>query len=195
MQSCKSAISDDIQRQVNGYSLIVTPNLATIYRFKMDHFQTHRVKNCKWSYPHCRLHISHLQTLIFGSDLLLNNTLINCGRFQGQIKCAAPLVRHACEAWWVSAVTWQFIKQSTWYLNFWVLQSKLRKLDESITRNRVNIRKGCPIYHIMKYNTVLQCLMQNINQSLYSQRTPHISPSQASYGVSIVRILRKFTAL
>ena len=30
--------------------------------------------------------------------------------------------------------------------------------------------------------------MQNINQSLYSQKTPHISPLQASYGVSIVRI-------
>ena len=31
--------------------------------------------------------------------------------------------------------------------------------------------------------------MQNINQSLYSQKTPYISPSLASYGVSIVRIL------
>ena len=33
--------------------------------------------------------------------------------------------------------------------------------------------------------------MQNINQSLYSQKTPHILPSWASYGVSIVRILEK----
>ena len=31
--------------------------------------------------------------------------------------------------------------------------------------------------------------MQNINQSLCSQKTPHTSSSQASYGVSIVRVL------
>ena len=34
--------------------------------------------------------------------------------------------------------------------------------------------------------------MQNMNQCLYSQKTPHISPSWASYGMSIVIILEKF---
>ena len=33
--------------------------------------------------------------------------------------------------------------------------------------------------------------MQNINQTLDSQKTLHSSPSRASYGVSIVRILEK----
>ena len=37
----------------------------------------------------------------------------------------------------------------------------------------------------------LQWLRQNINQRLYSQQTLHISPSRASYGVSIVSILEK----
>ena len=35
---------------------------------------------------------------------------------------------------------------------------------------------------------LLQWERQNINQGLHSQNTPHISPSQASYGVSIVNI-------
>ena len=36
-----------------------------------------------------------------------------------------------------------------------------------------------------------QWLMQNISLYLFSQKTPHISPLWASYGVSIVRILEK----
>ena len=32
---------------------------------------------------------------------------------------------------------------------------------------------------------------QNLNQTSNSQQTPHTSPSRASYGVSIVRILEK----
>ena len=50
-------------------------------------------------------------------------------------------------------------------------------------------------YNTVQYHRILQreiqWLWQNTNQSLYSQRTPHISPSWASYGVSIVRILEK----
>ena len=38
---------------------------------------------------------------------------------------------------------------------------------------------------------MLQSLMQNINQRLYLQKTPHISPYRASYGISIVNILEK----
>ena len=34
-----------------------------------------------------------------------------------------------------------------------------------------------------------------MNQILDSQQTPHISPSQASYGVSIVRILEKIDSV
>ena len=33
--------------------------------------------------------------------------------------------------------------------------------------------------------------MQNISQSLYSPKTPHILPSRASYGVSFVIIIGK----
>ena len=33
--------------------------------------------------------------------------------------------------------------------------------------------------------------MQNLDYSLNSQKTPHTSPSQASYGDWIVRILKK----
>ena len=49
------------------------------------------------------------------------------------------------------------------------------------------------ITYIMIFYTVLQWLMQNIKQGLYSQKTPHTSPSWVSYGVSIVRIWRKLT--
>ena len=40
-------------------------------------------------------------------------------------------------------------------------------------------------------HTSLQWLRQNINQGLHSQKTLHSSPSQVSYGVSIVSILEK----
>ena len=41
----------------------------------------------------------------------------------------------------------------------------------------------------MIMHTSLQWPRQNINQSLHSQKTPHLSPSQVSYRVSLVRIL------
>ena len=47
---------------------------------------------------------------------------------------------------------------------------------------------GAVQYNMILY-TVLQKLMQNIDQSLYSQKTPHILPSQVSYGMSFVIIL------
>ena len=46
-------------------------------------------------------------------------------------------------------------------------------------------------YNMIILHTVLHWLGQNINQRLYSQQTPHISPSRMSYGVFIVRIWEK----
>ena len=47
------------------------------------------------------------------------------------------------------------------------------------------------------YYDILCCSIETDaeHQSLHSQKTPHSSPSRASYGVSIERILRKLTAL
>ena len=42
---------------------------------------------------------------------------------------------------------------------------------------------------------MLQGQQQNINQTLHSQKTPHISPMRASYGVSIVRIWEKIDSV
>ena len=50
-------------------------------------------------------------------------------------------------------------------------------------------------YNAVQYDmilcTVLQWLRQNMNQRFYPQKTPHISPSRASYVVSVVRIREK----
>ena len=49
---------------------------------------------------------------------------------------------------------------------------------------------GCrynAVHYIIIFYTVQKCLMQDMNQSLYSQKTPNISPSRASNGVSLVR--------
>ena len=47
-------------------------------------------------------------------------------------------------------------------------------------------------YGTVQYDMILhmvrQWLRQSMNQRLYSWKTPHISPSQASYGVSFVKI-------
>ena len=45
-----------------------------------------------------------------------------------------------------------------------------------------------------RYNTVQffrRLQLQNVDQTSNSQQTPHISPSRASYGLSVVRILEK----
>ena len=42
--------------------------------------------------------------------------------------------------------------------------------------------------HNMSLRMLQKWLRQNTHQRLYSQKTPHISPSRASYGVSFVRI-------
>ena len=42
------------------------------------------------------------------------------------------------------------------------------------------------VQYIMIFYIVVYLLMQNINQNLYSQKTPHMSPSRASYGVSLI---------
>ena len=50
-------------------------------------------------------------------------------------------------------------------------------------------------YDVIQYKMILhislQWLLQNMNQGLHSQKTRHISPSRASYGVPVVRILKE----
>ena len=50
-------------------------------------------------------------------------------------------------------------------------------------------------YNAVQYDmilcTVLQWLKQNMNKRFYPQNSSHISPSRASYGVSVVRIREK----
>ena len=47
------------------------------------------------------------------------------------------------------------------------------------------------VQYTMTLNTVLQWLRPNITERFYSQKTPHISPSRVSNGVSVVRIRKK----
>ena len=47
------------------------------------------------------------------------------------------------------------------------------------------------VQYITVLHTALQWQLQNINKASNSQQTPHSSPSQASYGVFIVRIWEK----
>ena len=46
-------------------------------------------------------------------------------------------------------------------------------------------------YNAMQYNTINVHPRQSIDQGLHTLKKPHISPSRASYGVSIVNILEK----
>ena len=54
-------------------------------------------------------------------------------------------------------------------------------------------------YNVVHYNMILhislQWLRHNRNQGLHSQKTSHNSASRASYGVSIVRILKKINRI
>ena len=59
------------------------------------------------------------------------------------------------------------------------------------SHNRDGWRYNAVCYNMI-LNTPLQWLRQNINQSLPSQKTPHNSPSRASYGVSIARKLTTY---
>ena len=58
------------------------------------------------------------------------------------------------------------------------------------TPNTVMCRYNAVQYNV-KFHTPLHWITQNINQSLDSQKTLHVSPSCASYGVSIVKIWEK----
>ena len=50
-------------------------------------------------------------------------------------------------------------------------------------------------YNAVRYSTILHSTLQrlksNINRNLNPQKTPHISPWRASYGVSLIRIVNK----
>ena len=54
-------------------------------------------------------------------------------------------------------------------------------------------------YNAVQFITILHPMLQwqqqNTNQIPNSQQTPHYSPSRASYGVSVMKLLNKLTAL
>ena len=56
-------------------------------------------------------------------------------------------------------------------------------IEDLCARNRYSL-----VQYIMILHTVLQWQRQSINETVDSQKTPHISPSRASYGVSIERV-------
>ena len=75
---------------------------------------------------------------------------------------------------------------------FWVLWRKMTAVFwERAVFHFVLSTVDCrynTVYFIMMLHATLQRQQQNINQILNSQKTPHTSPSRASYGVSVVWI-------
>ena len=70
----------------------------------------------------------------------------------------------------------------------------LGPVSVNLNRNTVECHYNAVQYN-MVFHSPLHWPTQNINQTLDSQKTLHSSPSRASYGVSIVNILEKLTAL
>ena len=88
---------------------------------------------------------------------------------------------------------------NSWYMYFdwWVIHSlffipmQYCQVSFSCIWILISITRCHCNDHNMLWHTVLLQLRQNINEILKSQKTPHSSPSQVSYGVSIERILKK----
>ena len=83
---------------------------------------------------------------------------------------------------------------------YWDDLFKHKNMIQSAVMMAINaVRLGAFIsYNTVHYHishTSLQWFRQNINQSVYSQQTPHSSPWQVSYGVSIVRICEEFDCI
>ena len=55
-------------------------------------------------------------------------------------------------------------------------------------RCHYNVVQYIAVQYRVILHATLQWLRHNINQSLYSQKTPHISTSWVTYGVSVVKI-------
>ena len=68
--------------------------------------------------------------------------------------------------------------------------AKRHFLEPQIVQTTVCCRYNA-VQYIMLSQTVLQWQQQNINLILNSQKPPHSSPSQVSYGVSVMNILEK----
>ena len=64
----------------------------------------------------------------------------------------------------------------------------------SISEYRRSSCSSCGLIQHDTWYTVLQWLRQHTDQNLYSQQASHITPSWASYGVSIIRNLDKSTS-
>ena len=83
----------------------------------------------------------------------------------------------------------------------WSLANQLRPMGQKMG-SAIRSHRADSLLHTVecRYNavqfitlltTALRRQQQNLNQTSNSQQTPHTSPSWASYGASIVRILKK----
>ena len=87
----------------------------------------------------------------------------------------------------------------SWIVFLWSLWSLVMNkylLHESYDRCQIHVSKIVQCrYNAARFITILTTALlwhqHNLNQSSNSQPTPHTSPSLASYGVSIMRILKK----
>ena len=87
---------------------------------------------------------------------------------------------------------------NTCTFTYWKPQPIIISVSAKLNGHIFHIYQGSTVgnhYNAVQNNVILYTLLQwqrrYINQSLYSQKTPHISPSRVSYGVSIMRILKK----
>ena len=71
-------------------------------------------------------------------------------------------------------------KQPWW---IWINTSCELIMNDCITTTKQSTTKPCAYF--LGYTVAQQWLKQNIDQSYHSQKTPHISSSQGSYGMSI----------
>ena len=62
-------------------------------------------------------------------------------------------------------------------------------------RNRTVGCRVKAVQYTIIFHTALKWMKQNINQTVNSQKISHISPSRASYGMYIVRILKKIDCI
>ena len=76
-----------------------------------------------------------------------------------------------------------------WSPGFLQLNSRLVNLFHSLL-DTVEYHYNAAHYNIIVH-TSLPWLRQNVNQAMLSQKTHHISPSQMSYGMSVIRIWEK----
>ena len=101
--------------------------------------------------------------------------------FKSAYICQILTIIHADIRWCIAQVYSFFLNFNSW--SFARIRGFFKtELLQCTVECRYNVVQCNVISH-----TVLKLLRQSINRNLYSQETPHISPSWTSYGVSLVR--------